>query len=106
MTAAALVDRGDLPPGLAIDAADDSPFGEQLRLALMRTRCPLLGAEIFVCIIFERGGQRIFEVPEIGRRDRMPAGANLGLPALLAHGNTATDDFVDVAHGEGNVIDA
>ena len=36
----------------------------------------------------------------------MPAGADFGFPAFLAHGDAAADDFVDVGHGEGDMVDA
>src|SRR5579884_1380364 len=74
MAAAAVVARGPLSPRRAVDAADDRPFGEQFRLALIGAGLPVRGAEILVGIIFERRGERIFEIPVIGRRDRMAAG--------------------------------
>src|ERR1700733_12314195 len=106
MAATALVDRRNLPPGLAVDAADNRPFSKQFRLALVRTRFPVFSTVILVGIVLERSGQGILEVPEISRRDRVPTRSNLGLPALFAHGDAAADDFVDVSHGEGHVIDA
>src|SRR5262249_37182888 len=83
----------------------DCPFGKQFGLSLESTGLPVLGAIIFVGVVFERRCQWIFKVPEIRRRDRMSAGADLGLPPLLTHGNSAPDDLVDIGQREGDVID-
>ena len=88
-----------MPPTIAHSANNSG-------LRSMRARFPVLGAVILVGVILERRGERIFEVPEIGRRNRMTARTDLGLPALLAHGDAAADNFVDVRHGESDVIDA
>src|SRR5262249_21447528 len=106
MAATALIDAGYLTARLAIDAARNCPFREQFRLALESSGLPFVGAIIFVGVVFEGCGQRVLEVPEIRRRDRMPARADLGFPSLLAHGNSSPDDLVDISQCEGDMIDA
>ena len=86
---------------IAIDAAGNRPFGEELGGALPIPRLPRLGAVVVIGVVFHRRAQRVVEVPEIGRGDRVPARADLRLPPLLRHGDAAADHLVDVGQREG-----
>src|ERR1700722_9574422 len=103
---ATFVQCGRLPPCGSIDPAHDCPFGKQFGLAFEGRWFPFFGTKILVGVILQRRRQWIFEVPEIGRRDRMAARTNLGFPALLAHGDAAADHLMDIGYREGHVINA
>src|SRR5579864_661903 len=67
-------------------------------------RLPRLGHEIRIREIFEHAAERIGEIPEIGRRNRMAPGADRGFPAERREVLAAAEDLVNVMHLEGDVV--
>jgi len=61
-----------LPARLAVKPAVDRPFGEHRRAGLEVARLPGFGEFVFVGVVLDQPTRRAAEVPEVGRRDRMP----------------------------------
>ena len=72
---------------------------------LQLARLPVFRQIIVVGVVLERAAGRAVDVPEIGRGDRVAAGADKGAP-LFVHGDAAADHFVNIAHGECHVVQA
>src|SRR4249920_3469304 len=91
---------------LAVDAADDRPLGERFGGLLEFARLPRAVELVLVGVVLGQRAGRVLHVPEVGRGNRVPARAELGVPAAAADVQTAAEDLVDVAHREGNVVEA
>ena len=99
-------DRSDIK-GLSAsldDAIDQMPFAESIHAILMRL--PALGHEIGIAEIFDGATERILEVPEIRRRNRMATRAQLGFPATAGDVHAAAKHLMNVPHGEGHMVQA
>ena len=69
-------------------------------------RLPVGGELVFVGVVLDQAAGRVPEVPEVRRRHRVPARAELGFPAAAREVQAAAEHLVDVAHGEGHVVEA
>ena len=67
---------------------------------------PVLGAEVLIAEIFVGGADGALDIPEVARRNDMPAGSDSGFPAVLLHILAAADHLADVAHREGQMVEA
>ena len=70
-----------LAAGVSVDSSGDAPLGKIFVPALPFFRSPVSRAIIFVGEILRQTAARIFDVPKIGRRYRVPARPDLGFPA-------------------------
>src|SRR5579864_4038146 len=89
---------------IAVDATVDRPLGEYGRTRFEIARLPFGRELVFVGVVLDQTASRILEVPEVRRRHWMTSRPELRIPAATADMHAAAEHFVDVAHGEGNVI--
>src|SRR4029077_10868096 len=68
-------------------------------------RLPSLGERIHVGEILDRPAAGALEIPEIARGDDVAGGPDMRLPNARAQSEAAAEDFVDVVHLEGQVVE-
>src|SRR5450830_117640 len=91
---------------VAIDTAINGPLGEH-GWTRFKIACLPVGVElVFIGVILDQATSGILEIPEIRRRNRMTARAELGIPTLARHMHATTKYFVNIAHGKGHMIEA
>src|SRR5512134_1438361 len=93
-----------LPAGIAVDPARARPLGEHLVRLLELARLPGPVELVLVGVVLGERPGGVLHVPEVGRRDRVAAGSDLGLPAAARDVQAAAELLGDVAHGERGVV--
>src|SRR6478609_5615544 len=72
----------------------------------MHARDPALVDDVGVEIVLGGAAAGAMEIPEVARRDRMPAGAKRRAPAAARHIEAAAEELVDARQLEGEVMKA